>query len=136
MATFVFTDGFVSINAVDLSDHVKSVTLDYSAEPQDDSAMGDTTRSRTGGLKDWSVSVDFHQDYAAAKVDATLFSLVGTTTALIVRPDNSDGVSATNPNFTGTGLLESYNPAGGSLGEMAAATATFQAAGTLTRATT
>lgn len=134
MATFVMTDAFVSINAVDLSDHVRSVTLSYSAELQDDTVMGDTTRSRTGGLKDWSLEVEFLQDYAASKVDATLFTLVGSTSTIIVRPDNSDGVSATNPNFTGTAILESYNPGTGSLGEMATATASFQAAGALSRA--
>ena len=40
MATFVFTDASVTINSVDLSDHVRSVTLDLSAEEQDDTAMG------------------------------------------------------------------------------------------------
>lgn len=136
MASFVATDCFVSINGVDLSDHVKSVSLDYSAEMQDDTAMGDTTRSRTGGLKDWSASVEFHQDYASSKVDATLFTLVGSASTIIIRADNDDGVSETNPNYTGSATLESYNPAGAAVGEMASATASFVAAGTLTRATT
>ena len=135
MATFVFTDAFVSLNAVDLSDHVKSVTLDYKGELKDATAMGDTTRIRKGGLKDWSIAVDIHQDNAAAKDDATLFGLVGTTFAVIVRPDKSDAVSATNPNFTGTGILESYQPVGSELGEMSAAPVAIQAAGALTRAT-
>lgn len=131
----VLTDCFVSFNAVDLSANVKSVTLDYSAEALDVTAMGDTTHIRIGGLKDWSASVEFHQDYALSSVDATLFPLVGSTGTLIIRPDNSDGVSTTNPNFTGTALLESYNPVGGAVGELAAASASFQAAGTLSRAT-
>jgi len=135
MATFVFTDAFFSVGGTDLSDHVKSVTLNYSAELQDDSAMGDTTRSRAGGMKDWSIEAEMHQDYAASKVDATMFSKVGTTTALILRAVSTGGVSATSPNYTGTGILESYNPVGGSLGEMAGATVTFQSAGTLSRAT-
>lgn len=135
MAKFVMTDAFVSINGVDLSDHVETVELDYRAELQDDTAMGDDTRSRLGGLKDWSLAVTFHQDYAASEVDATLFSLVGSTSTIIVRPDNSDGVGSTNPNFTGTAILEAYNPMGGAVGELAKATATFQAAGTLSRAT-
>lgn len=134
MANLVLTDAFVSFNGTDLSANVKSVTLDYSAEALDVTAMGDTTHIRLGGLKDWSASVEFHQDYAASSVDATLFPLVGSTGTLIIRPDNSDGVGATNPNFTGTALLESYNPVGGGVGELAAASASFQAAGTLSRA--
>jgi hypothetical protein len=135
MAAFVFTDGFVSINGVDLSDHVESVSLDYSAELQDSTTMGDTTRERLGGLKDWSASITFKQDFAAAKVDATLFSLVGVASTIILRADNSDGVSATNPNYTGSAILESYPPLGGGVGEMAKTTAKFMAAGALSRAT-
>jgi len=134
MAAFVFTDAFFSATGVDLSDHVKSVTLNYSAELQDDTAMGDTTRSRAGGLKDWSMEVEFHEDFASAKVNATLWPKVGSTCVVLMRPVNATGVSATNPNFSGTSVLESL-PVGGALGEMAATTATFQAAGALTRAT-
>lgn len=134
MATFVFTDAYFSATGVDLSDHVRSVTLNYSAELQDDTVMGDTTRSRTGGLKDWSMEVEFLDDFASAKVNATLWSKVGATCVVVMRPDKSDGVGATNPNFTGTSVLEGL-PVGGALGEMATTTATFQAAGALSRAT-
>lgn len=135
MAKYVFNDAFVSINGVDLSDHVKSVTLNYSAELQETTAMGDTTRNRIGGLKDWSIEVEMYQNFAAASVDATLFGLVGTTFSVIVRADKSDAVSATNPNYTGTGILESYPPIGGGVGEVAMTSVTIQAAGALTRAT-
>ncbi len=135
MATLVLTDAFFSINAVDLSDHVKSVSIDYSAEMLDDTAMGDTTRSSKGGLKDWTMSVEFHQDYAASNVDATIFSLVGVTTAIIVRADNTAGVSATNPNYTGTGIVENYQPVAGAVGDLAAVPISIKAASTLTRAT-
>lgn len=135
MATQVFTDAYVLINAVDLSDHVRSVTLNYSAELVDETAMGDTTRVRKGGVKDWSMEVEFNQDYAASSVDATLFSLVGSTFTVTVRPDNSDGVSATNPNYTGTGILESYAPLSGSYGDLHTTSITIQSAGALSRAT-
>ncbi len=86
MAEFVFTDASVVINAVDLSDHVRQVTLNYSAELQDDTAMGDDTRSRIGGLKDWSMELEFNQDFAAAEIDVTLFPLVGSTFAVTLKP--------------------------------------------------
>lgn len=135
MAAFVYDDAFVSINGVDLSDHVRSVTLDYKAELQDDTAMGDTTRSKLGGLKDWSLQVEFNQDFAASSVDVSLFSLVGSTFTVIVRPDKSTAVGATNPNFTGTGILESYPPISGGVGELATTSVSIQAAGALSRAT-
>lgn len=138
MAQQIFSDAFVSINGVDLSDHVKSVTLNYAATEQDDTVMGDDTESAAGGLKNWNASFEMVQDYAASKVDATLFPLVGTTTALILRADNSEGVSATNPNFTGTGLVNDYIPMGGSVGDLLMAPFTMKAGGsapTLLRAT-
>ena len=97
MAQLIFSDAFVSINGVDLSDHVKTVTLNYAATEQDDTVMGDDTESAAGGLKNWNASFEMVQDYDASKVDATIFPLVGVTTALILRPDNTAGVSATNP---------------------------------------
>jgi len=133
MSHLVLTDAFVSINAVDLSAHVRAVTVNYSSELQDDTNMADTTRVRLGGLLDWSFEVEFAQDFAAALVDATLFPLVGVTTTVLARP-TSAAVSATNPNYTGTGILETYPPLGNSVGELATTSVTFQAAGVLSRA--
>lgn len=135
MATQAFTDAFVSINSVDLSDHVRSVTLNYAAEMLDETAMGATTRARKGGLKDWSVEIEFNQDYAASEVDATLFTLVGASSTIIVRPVNTGGVSATNPNYTGAAVLESYPPITGAVGDLHVTSVTFQGNGTLSRAT-
>ena len=135
MATRILNDAFVSWETVDLSDHVRSVTLNYSAELLDDTAMGDTARSRAGGLKDWRADVEFYADEASAKVQVTIFADVGVTGALIIRPDKSEGVGATNPNYTGTGIVESIPLVAGGVGEMQMAPVRILAAGTdLTRA--
>lgn len=135
MATLIFKDAYVSINSVDLSDHVKSVTLNYEAEMQDDTAMGDTTRSNMAGLLNWSVDVEFLQDYAANEVDATLFSLVGAAAFPIILKPNGSATAVTNPKFTGNAVLASYTPMGGGVGDLAMAPITLSPAGTLTRAT-
>ena len=134
MATRVLLDAYVSWATVDLSDHVRSVTLNYSAELLDDTAMGDTTRSRIGGLKDWSVDIEFFADEASGKVQATVFDDVGTTGALVIRPDNSEGVSATNPNYSGTGIVESIPLVAGGVGDIQMAPVRIVAAGALSRA--
>lgn len=131
----VLTDAFFSWNAVDLSDHVKSVTIDYSAELLDDTVMGDDTRSRMGGLKDWSVSVEFFQDEDAAKVAQTFFADIGVARVLIIRPKKASAVSSTNPNYTGTGILESMPLVSGEVGAISMTTVEIKAAGTLSRAT-
>ena len=136
MATFVLYDAYVTVAGVDLSDHVKSVTVDAGQNMVDDTAMGDAFVSNAAGLATWSISVEFLQDYALSKVDATLQPLlgIGTTAALVVRP-TSGAVSATNPDYHGTGILESYNPIGGAVGDQAMASATFQSASALSRST-
>ena len=134
MATLVYTNAFIQINAVDMSAHAESVGLNYASEMQDETAMGDSTRVRKGGLKDWSIDVNWHQDFAAGAVDATLFSLVGTTVCVEMRPQNICS-TAINPIFSGIGVIESYNPMGGSVGALLDAPTTIQSAGDLSRAT-
>lgn len=134
MASFAFTDASVVVNAVDLSDHVRQVTLNVSAAELENTAMGATYRSRIGGLKDWSVTLEFNQDFAASEVDATLFPLLGTTTTITVKPTSS-AVGSTNPSYSGSVLVSQYNTLTNSVGDLATTSVTWQGAGTLTRAT-
>jgi hypothetical protein len=137
MAVTHLSDAFVRVNSVDLSDHVKSVDFTYEAEALDDTLMGDDTRSNLAGLKNWSCSITFAQDYAASEVDATLFSLVGAAAfPLRVRPDNSAGASATNQNINGQAILTSYPPISGAVGDFHETTVTFASAGTLSQSST
>ena len=117
---------------VDLSNHVRSVTIDYSAETPDKTAMGDTTKTRLPGLLDWKVDVEFNQDYAAANVDATIFPVVGAAVDLDICA-TSAVASATNPHFTGSGVVSSYNPLGGKVGDTATTKVTIVGSGILTR---
>jgi len=134
MADIVATDVSVVMDSNDVSDHVTSVSFTYLGEPQENTAMGDSTRSRIPGLKDWNVTVEFNQDYAAAGVDAIVFPLVGTTFTVTIKPTSS-AVSATNPSFSGTAYLENYNPIQGSVGEVMTTSISMLASGDLTRAT-
>lgn len=117
MATMIFDNAYLLLNSVDLSDHVKSLTINYDADQQDDTAMGDNTKSVKGGLKNWSASVEFHQDFATGKVDPTLFSAVGTTVPVVMRPDTGS-ISATNPSFSGNVHVGGYGPLNGAVGDM------------------
>lgn len=134
MAKFVLKNAFFSIAAVDLSDHVESITINYGAETPDMTSMQDNTRRRLPGLIDWTVDVNFRQDFAAANVDATMFPLVGATvSALVIRPD-AGVVSATNPEFQGNVLVGQYNPIAGTVADTANAATVLTGDGTLTRA--
>jgi len=132
MAIQTLTNAFISIDGNDISDHCRSVTLTYESELPDNTVFGDTTRSAIGGLKNWSLSVEAFNDYASSQLDSILFPLVGTTFTVIVRKD-AGSQSATNPSFTGTGILQGYNPVNGAVGDIAGTPITINSAGTLAR---
>ncbi len=134
MGTFVLTDASVTINGVDLSDHVRSISFPYEAEEVDDTNMGDTTRIMQGGLINYGVDIEFSQDFASGKVDDSLFDIVGTVVPVILIPVNTT-VSATNPKFTMNMLVGSYNPINGSIGDLAVAPVHLAPAGAVTRGT-
>ena len=133
MATKVFSNGKFQLNAVDLSDHLVSATLNYSSEMLDETAHGDSTRISKGGLKNWTLESVLHQDYGAASVDATLFSILGTTACFELRPDNSCS-TAINPTYSGVAILQEYPPVAGGVGELMRVTARFSPASALNRA--
>lgn len=132
MAKLVLTDAFVSVGGNDISCDVRTVTLNYAAEEVDATVMCDDTRTNLGGLKTWSLELEIANDFAATDVDSIMFPLVGTQVAVIFRP-NSAAVGASNPQYSGTGMLSTYNPVGGSVGDLATAPITIVSAGTLAR---
>jgi hypothetical protein len=133
MSTIVYRNAYFWVNGVDYSADVAELTLNYKAEMLDETAMGDDTRTKKGGLKAWDVSAKFHQDFAAAHVGANFFALVGTTTCIEMRPGNTC-TTVINPSFTGIGILESFPPMAGGVGSLLDVSAAFQSAGTLSRA--
>jgi hypothetical protein len=134
MATFVLKDADVTVNSVNLSDWCTSVTVKVEVDDQEDTAMGDDYRSRVGGLKDWSIDLDFNADFAANAVDQTLFSLLGTSVAVTVKP-TSGTTSATNPQYSGNVLVTEYSPVDGGVGDLATTSVSWPGNGALSRAT-
>lgn len=132
MAVFVLLDAAVTVNSVNLSGLVRKATLKIMADEQDSTAMGATYHARLGGLKDWSLDLEFNQDFAASQVDATLSPLSGTVTTVTVKPTSAAN-SATNPQYSGLALLQEYTPIDGSVGDLAIAPVSFKGAGTLSR---
>ena len=104
MAKFVATDYNITINGASFSSSLAAVTLDITVEEQDTTSFGSTARTRVGGLQDASLSLDFHQDFGASSVDATLFPLLGSNATVVIKPTSST-VSATNPACTAVCLV-------------------------------
>lgn len=134
MAKHILRDAYLSVNGVNLSDHVESVEMSWNVGDEDVTSMGANGRQRIAGLEDNEVTVNWLQDYAAASVDATLAPLVRAAAfACEVRP-TSAAVSATNPKFTFNAILTEYQPVAGERGAAHKVSATFAVDGVITRA--
>lgn len=127
MAKFVLVDASVTINSVDLSNHVQKVTVDMKKDTVDVTSMGATAKTYLLGLGDATIAVDFFQDFAASSVDATLYPLFNASSVfpIVVKP-TSAGPSATNPTYSGTFILPEYTALDGQVGAASVMSVTFQ----------
>lgn len=129
MATGTLTNASVKWNSVDLSDHCFQVTINYEAETVDDTAFStNATRSFAAGLKNWSMDLTFYADEAASKVNQTMFPDVGGTARTVTIKPAATATATNNPAYTGTALLTTFQPLGGTVGEMNTAVARVVAA--------
>jgi len=135
MARLVLTNALVTVNGVDLSDMVASITLNSTVDSVETTAFSTTgTRTRVAGLTDNSISLEFHQDYATNEVEQTIYPLIGTTTAVTVKPVNA-ATSTTNPLYSMTCLVAEWTPLNAAVGELASASVTWPVSGAITKAT-
>ena len=135
MAKFYAQDYKITVGTTVLSDDIASVTLDITADEVETTSFGNAGyRTRIGGLKDASVSLDFHQDFGAGSVDALLFPLMGSTVAVRIAP-TSGTVTATNPEYRFTALVTQYQPFAGSVGDLATLSVTWPVSGEVVRGT-
>jgi hypothetical protein len=134
MAKFVATDYNITFGTADWSSSIAAVTLDITAETADTTAFGSTYRSFISGLKVASLTVDFHQDFAAGAVDATFFPLLGSAIAFQIKP-TSGSVTATNPAYSGTAIVSQYTPFANSVGDLATQSLAWTVSGPVTRST-
>jgi hypothetical protein len=134
MAKFFAQDYKITVGTTVLSTSINSVTLDITADEVETTAFGSTYRTRIGGLKSGSVSLDFMQDFAAGSVDALLFPLMGSTVAVKIAP-TSGTVSATNPEYRFDCLVTQYQPYASSIGDLSTLSVSWPTTGEIVRGT-
>ncbi len=115
----------LKINAIDLSDHVTSVTLNQSFAELPVTAMGDLSEKFVKGLETATLTVSFLNDQAATSVLDTLSDAFGTTVAFKMLQDKVTAVSATNKLFSGDILINNLTPINGAVGDMSTQDITF-----------
>ena len=124
MAVYMSNGVVVTLNSVVLSDHVTSATINRIFEELEVSAMGDSSRKYVKGLETSTIALDFLSDTAASNVNATLQAAWGTTVALTLK-QTSAAVSATNPLYSTTVLVNNTTDINGAVGDIATQSITF-----------
>jgi hypothetical protein len=117
LAKFVATDFAISINGTSLSGNIAAATVNTTASEVETTAFGNSHVQRVSGLKDASVSLDFHQDYSAGAIHQIINPLLGGYATVTIVP-TSGSVSATNPSVTLSALVTEYNPVEGTIGDL------------------
>ena len=125
MAVFLNNKVGLKINAVDLSDHVTSVTLNQAFDELEVTAMGDSAHKFVKGLESATLTVSFLNDTAAANVLATLSGAYGTTVACKMLNDKASSVSASNQLYTFDILVNNLTPINGGTGDLSTQDITF-----------
>ena len=120
MSTLALMDCRVEINSVVMSSFGTSVELPLEYEALEDTAFGDTSRSRIAGLGDSTLGLAFNQDFASSATDATLYAAYATKAPVVVKVRATTGsIATTNPEYVGSYLPNDYKPFGNGVGELA-----------------
>lgn len=125
----------VKINAIDITDHVTSATLTQSADELEITALGDSSRKYVAGLQTGTLDLEFLNDFAAANVCATLQSAIYTTVTAKLVPGPGTTISATNPLYTVSILINNLTPIAGAAGEMSSSSLSFTCNSTIVQTT-
>jgi hypothetical protein len=112
MAIYLDNNVGLKIATVDLSEYVSSITLTQTFDEVETTTMGSSAHLFSKGLESSTLAVDFINDWAAAKVQATLQAAYGTSVTAIMIPVKGTAVSAANPTYTVSILINNLTPLG------------------------
>jgi hypothetical protein len=124
LAIYLSNGVVVTLNSVVLSDHVTSATINRVFDELEVTAMGDTAHKFVKGLEASTIALDFLSDTAATNVNATLQATWGTTVPITMKQTNA-AVSATNPLYSTTILVNNTTDINGAVGDIATQSITF-----------
>lgn len=134
MAKLVLTNPSITIGGVDLSDHINNITLETKYDIVETTTFGSTAKTRVAGLADNQITLDFMQDFAGSSVEATIYPLLGTTAAIVIKPV-AGSTTTTNPQYTVQALISDWTPLKGGVGQLATASVTWPVSGAIAKAT-
>lgn len=119
MAKHILYNASVTLNSVDLSDHVESVEYTLQINAQAAAAMSEVEDySMPGTRVVGDISLNMYQDFASSKTYQTLQGLWTNRTSFnaVVKPDSASAAT-TNPQFTVSVFIKSFPVVSGSRGD-------------------
>jgi hypothetical protein len=115
-----------TVPSIDISSLVSAINLTQVFDELEVTAMGDTSHRFAAGLQAATLSIDFFNDWDAASVMATLNAAAGTTLAVSLITVKGTVVSATNPSYQFSILVNNLTPIGsGGVADEAASSLSF-----------
>ena len=130
MAVYLANTGILTVNAVDLSTLVTSVTINRAADELEITALGDSGHRYIKGLEASSITIDFINDSASSKTLQTLQTNWGSNVAVTFKQVDAV-VSATNPLYTMTCLINNITPVNGAVADLSTQSVTWNVSGTI-----
>lgn len=138
MAKFIGKNTRIKVGGIDLSTSIASVEVTETVDEIETTAFGQASRSRIAGLKDASVTISFHQDYATGAVADTIGSVFGGTTNVVILAATATAqgtATATSPLYTIPVLCSQQTPVSGQVGDIVTFDVTWPAVGEITKST-
>ena len=112
--------------SVDISSYVTGVTINQVVDELEVTAMGDTSHKFVAGLQSGSFTIDFINDWAASQVMQTLNDAFGQTLSVSCITVKGTAVSAANPSYQFSILVNNLTPVGtAGVGDVASSSVTF-----------
>jgi hypothetical protein len=125
----------LSINSNDLTQWCAKVELEDDFEEKDVSTYASGgAKEVLGGQESGTLGVSFKNSHTAGELDEIMWALRRTVVAFTVRADDAV-VSTSNPQYSGSILINKWAPIMGSVGDVNEADYSFPLSGVLVRAT-
>lgn len=132
MSIYLANTGVLTVNAVDLSTLVSSVTINRSFDELEVTALGDSGHKFIKGLEASSITIDFFNDEASSKTLQTLnSSSVWGNNVTVTFKQFSGATTAANPLYTMTCLVNNTTPVNGAVGDISTQSVTWNVSGTI-----
>ena len=115
-----------TVPSIDISSYVTNAVINQIVDELEVTAMGDSAHKFVAGLQSGTFSIDVINDWAASQVMTTLNAAFGTTLSVSVITVKGTAVSATNPTYQFSILVNNLTPIGtGGVSEVATSSLSF-----------